>query len=148
MWTDNEVEMLLRLTLDYKASKLQVLTGTHASPNNKLISGTVSEGANRGLPSWWHDLFKDPGHHKAKMYSWQIQTGRGHGTLKWPRTGGHAVVWALLGDLGWVVRYSLHWFKHRDGWPGGVIVAALDINRGRCLHHQSHPQNPSTVSLP
>ena len=95
MWTHNEVEMQLRLTLDYKTSKLQESVDWESCQSKYMdITNSFRAQYPRELTDDFPhgDYFHDPGYHKAKMYSWQIQMGCGHGTSKWPRTGSHAVV--------------------------------------------------------
>ena len=82
---------------DYKANKLQENVDWESCQSKyldfaKRVLGTVSYGSNRGLSSRSHGSLKSPGDHKAKKYSWQIQTGRGHRMAKWPRTGGYALL--------------------------------------------------------
>ena len=122
VWTDNEVEMLLRLTLDYKASKFQESVDWE-SCQSKYTNITTSFRA-----QYPRELREDFPHDTMTISKTQV-------TTKLKCISGHAAVWALPGDLGWVARYSLHWYKHQDGWPGGVVVAALNINRDVFISH-------------
>ena len=114
MWTDTEVELLLRVTLDYKTTKVQENVDWDSCKCKYSDIGVAFHTqyprtpTDKDFPNNANAITKVQLTPKIKEHSQQVQAGGGHWASEWPRTCCALVFRAVLKGLGWLACSAHH----------------------------------------